>query len=270
MIRHLRDVTGLLPQPVRRELRRVIYSGGSERCPICGSSLRRWIGHGGGEPIYDARRVVGGMRREEDSCPICHGKDRTRLIQLCLETEIGVGRRPLRLLDVAPEYGLYLWLKGRPGLDYMGCDLDASRYRHIRPFTAADLTRLPFEDGRFDVIVCSHVLEHVPDDAQAMREMRRVLAPGGAALLLTPEATDGGPTDEDPSVVDPAERRRRFGQWDHVRLYAREDFTARLTAAGFHVDLYNPAADDPSLASRRRLNPAERLRIARPPMTGSN
>ena len=87
----------------------------------------------------------------------------------------------------------------------------------------------------FDTIICSHVLEHVPADAKAMSELFRVLRPGGVAIIQVPYADDCAETDEDPSVTDPLERERRFGQFDHVRIYGR-DFADRLRRAGFVVD----------------------------------
>jgi SAM-dependent methyltransferase len=88
----------------------------------------------------------------------------------------------------------------------------------------------------FDVIFCSHVLEHVSDDRRAMREFRRVLRYDGWAILLVPAVAEK--TFEDPSVVDPAERLRRFGQEDHVRCYG-PDYVDRLREAGFDVEEIN-------------------------------
>jgi SAM-dependent methyltransferase len=96
---------------------------------------------------------------------------------------------------------------------------------------SADIANLPFADDEWDGIVCSHVLEHVPDDRAAMAELRRVLAPAGTAVIVVPRLA-GAATDEDPSVTDAAERTRRFGQHDHVRLYG-EDLEDRLKDAGF-------------------------------------
>ena len=96
-----------------------------------------------------------------------------------------------------------------------------------------DLTRIPHANASFDSVLCCHVIEHIPDDRRAMRELRRVLAPGGFGILQTPvQSMDR--TVEDPSVTDPAERRRRFGQPDHVRVYGR-DFHDRLRETGFRV-----------------------------------
>src|SRR5205823_10364596 len=109
---------------------------------------------------------------------------------------------------------------------------------------AMDITAIQFPDESFDVIYCSHVLEHVPDDRRAMREFHRVLKTGGWAILLVPITAER--TVEDPSVLDPAERLRLFGQEDHVRRYG-PDYTDRLREAGFEVaevavtDLVNAA-----------------------------
>jgi SAM-dependent methyltransferase len=211
----------------------------------------------------DSRQVVGGMLRDDDRCPVCHGADRTRMMMLYLDTETAVGRRPMRVLHVAPDLGLYLWLKRQPGVDYTATDLDASRYRHIDDMQTADLTALPFDDGSFDVVICSHVLEHVPDDRAAFSELLRVLAPEGHALLLTPYALDGQGTDEDPSAEVAAERDRRFGQWDHVRIYDREDFLARMRRAGFVASLWDPMAACPARAAGLGLNPLELMPIGR-------
>ena len=91
------------------------------------------------------------------------------------------------------------------------------------------VTAIPLADRSVGVLVCYHVLEHVEDDAAAMRELARVLAPGGVGLVQVPIRV-GVPTDEDPTADRP-ERIRRFGQSDHVRYYG-DDFEERLTDAG--------------------------------------
>ena len=98
----------------------------------------------------------------------------------------------------------------------------------------SELASIPRPDAAYDVIVCSHVLEHVADDRAALRELHRVLAAGGWAVLQVPIAARGERTDEDPSA--PAEERaRRFGDPTHVRLYAEADYVRRLEEAGFEV-----------------------------------
>ncbi len=265
---HIRSLTTLLPQPLRFGLRRLAFRGSARACPLCGNHVRGFHAHGGGAAVLDSRRVVGGMRRENDRCPVCHAQDRSRLMMLWLERHGGIGKGPVRILHVAPDQGLYLWLKRQSGIDYVGSDIDARRYRHIPGVQTADLTQAPFPSDSFDLVICSHVLEHIPDDRAAFAEIFRVLKPGGHAVLLTPFALDGKGTDEDPSVADPAERDRRFGQWDHVRIYDREDFLARMRAAGFEAGLYDPAVDAPERAAALQLNPLEKLPVGRKPPRG--
>jgi SAM-dependent methyltransferase len=124
-----------------------------------------------------------------------------------------------------------------------------------------DVTDLRFEDGRFDVILCSHVLEHVIDDRKAMRELFRVLRPGGWAIIQSPTRRGGEETTlEDPTIVSPRERERVFGQRDHLRFYSRRDYVERLTAAGFTVtvDAYTDAMDEDAMERyglRRTMHP---------------
>ena len=104
----------------------------------------------------------------------------------------------------------------------------------LRPVDVqADITQLPFADEEFDVVLINHVLEHVPDDRQALREIYRVLRPGGRALMQHPMPEGLTGTVEDPSVTDPADRLEAFGQADHVRMYEESDFRARIREAGF-------------------------------------
>lgn len=95
-----------------------------------------------------------------------------------------------------------------------------------------DITGIQHPDDSFDVVYCSHVLEHVPDDRKAMREFYRVLKPSGWAIFMIPITVDK--TVEDPTITDPQERLRLFGQDDHVRRYG-PDFVDRLQEAGFSV-----------------------------------
>jgi ubiquinone/menaquinone biosynthesis C-methylase UbiE len=118
-------------------------------------------------------------------------------------------------------------MRGSRNIDYTSADLSNSR-----ALVRADITAIPFAEGSFDLIFCSHVLEHVQADRAAMRECFRVLAPGGYAVFAVP--ISGEITREDPTVTDPEERRLRFGQNDHVRVYG-SDIARRLQQVGFVV-----------------------------------
>jgi len=138
------------------------------------------------------------------------------------------GKSHRSLLHFAPEPTISAALKRLKGLNYLSVDLAPGR-----AMEQADITGLHFKSNRFDLIYCSHVLEHIPDDLKAMRELHRVLAPGGMAIVQVPER--GEHTYEDPSITAPAERERAFGQWDHVRWYGA-DIAERLASVGFSVE----------------------------------
>lgn len=200
--------------------KRLANFGLSRYCPCCGS----WVRGFGPYPTTSDRPV-----RQNALCPVCGSLERHRLILTFVKemTDLCDGR-PKRLLHVAPEPHLRAWLSRVPNLHYTSLDITTSR----RPRVVADLTRLAFVDGSFDVIFCSHVLEHVPDDRQAMQELRRVLK--GWAILQVPLRK--GPTHEDPAITSPADRLAHFGQEDHVRFYG-DDYPDRLRQAGFAVKI---------------------------------
>ena len=100
----------------------------------------------------------------------------------------------------------------------------------------ADLLDLPFQDEEFDVVFCNHVLEHIIEDKKAMKELYRVLKPGGWGILQVPLKRANSETYEDFSITDPKERQIHFGQYDHVRWYAMDYFT-RLESVGFEVEI---------------------------------
>jgi predicted SAM-dependent methyltransferase len=115
-------------------------------------------------------------------------------------------------------------------LDYITADIKS-------PFAKlwTDIASIPFQDQSIDVILCNHVLEHVPDDLAASKELFRILKPGGWGILQSPIDNTRDETFEDSRVVEPEDRERIFGQHDHVRIYGR-DYKARLERAGFSVN----------------------------------
>jgi SAM-dependent methyltransferase len=164
--------------------------GGGVCCPLSGTRARRFLPFGGGTVV-----------RPNARCAHCDSLERHRLIWLYLRNETDLfsptGRK--RMLHVAPEPVLRERLIGEPLIDYLSADLEPGGAD-----VQMDITAIDFPADSFDVIYCSHVLEHVPDDALAMRELCRVLRPTGWAILQVPILL--ARTDEDPSVTDPEER----------------------------------------------------------------
>ncbi len=197
-------------------------------------------------------------------CWQCGSLERDRLVWLFLDANPELLQSGMAILHVAPESALRPRLQRTAG-SYVCGDLTGA-FGELR----VDITALPFEDGAFDAIVCNHVLEHVPDDRLAMRELRRVLREGGWALLLVPDVV-GARTDEDPMITEPSERQRRFGQDDHVRRYGL-DYLDRLAAAGFQpqtIDL-QPMLSAHQLARHRlqKFGALEPLFLCRAQLNG--
>jgi SAM-dependent methyltransferase len=195
-----------------------LYRGDTFFCPCCDRSYRAFL-------------PFGINPRTNAQCPGCGSLERHRLIMLFLRDRTPLFTAPHSLLDIAPERSIQRVLLRALTVSYTSGDLD-SPLADIR----LDITRMPFEAATFDVVLCMHVLEHVPDDRQAMKEMYRVLKPGGWAIIQAPVSQHRETTFEDPSVSSPQERVRLFGQEDHVRDYGR-DYPDRLRSAGFEVDV---------------------------------
>ena len=190
------------------------YIGIKHYCPCCGWHLQKLIPYGL-------------VLRQNALCPRCGSLERHRLLWLYFRDRTNLFTDRLRLLHFAPERIFETVFKSLDNLDYITADLYSDS-----AMVKMDITDITYEDDSFDAIICSHVLEHIMDDRKAMREMLRVLKPGGWAIIMVPISRDV--TFEDPSIVTPEDRERFFGQWDHVRFYG-QDIKDRLESAGFDV-----------------------------------
>ncbi len=162
-------------------------------------------------------------------CPRCMSEPRHRLLGLYLRDELEL-TRPARVLHFAAEYCFVRYFARLPTVTHIIADLDPPRGGQVM-----DITNIPLETDSVDIVICSHVLEHVEADDLAMRELRRVLRPDGTGLIMCPVDYDLESTYEDPSIVSPKDRRAAFNQSDHVRVYGA-DFDDRLRGAGFSVE----------------------------------
>lgn len=223
---------------------------------------------GYGFPVLERLQVVGGLRRFADQCPVCHSSSRERLIWFWL---IGSGSRPRfekdeRIAHFAPEKGLSFRLAEAAGANYSAFDFDPGRYRHLKQVEKADLSGLASPDASFDVVICNHVLEHVPDVDKAISEIFRIMKPGGVAILQVPIALKLEETIELAPDSSSAERIDILGQDDHLRLFNQEGYIAVLGKAGFDVELYDAFEDMPKMATAWKLDPFEKLHLARKPL----
>jgi SAM-dependent methyltransferase len=172
-------------------------------------------------------------------CPWCSSSDKERLVYEYLTHCTDVFSGDVSVLHIAPEPGLMRLLRARPNGKYMAGDKfeGDARYTDGRYGDAVsmDVTDLSATDNTFDLILCNHVLEHVPNDTRAMSELFRVLKPGGVAVLQVPVSRTISKSIEDDSIVEESERIRMFGQADHVRIYAETEYLSRLRTAGFET-----------------------------------
>jgi len=166
------------------------------------------------------------------SCRTCGATDRDRLYALYVNRFLAERPgRSSRILEIAPGAALGPFIRRQPEVEYRSADLYAEGVDDVLDVQDMGI----YADSAYDLFICSHVLEHVDDDMQVMRELRRILAAEGRGILMVPILDIPGAMDEDPSVTDEAERWRRFGQFDHVRTYEKSVYLERLSAAGFIV-----------------------------------
>lgn len=185
--------------------------------PIDGKRFRTFLPYGYESP------------RDNVLSPSTLSLERHRLLWLFLQKETDFFTEHLKVLHFAPEQAFYKRFRNLGNLDYTTTDLNSPLAD-----VEADICNLPFADNTYDVILCNHVLEHIPDDEKAMQELYRVLKPGGWGIFQIPQDLNREHTFEDDSITDRKERARIFGQYDHVRIYGR-DYFDKLRTIGFEV-----------------------------------
>ena len=193
----------------------VFYAGDKVECPICQSHYKIFLPYGRINP------------RPNALCPSCLSLERHRLIWLYLKNETNFFSQKLNVLHIAPEPCFLHRFEKLHGDGYVTADIESPLAK-----IKMDIHRIPFEENKFDVVLCNHVLEHVQDDILAMSEFNRVLKPGGWAILQVPFfAPVPETTQEDNTIINPRERERTFGQDDHVRKFGK-DYSQRIEKSG--------------------------------------
>jgi predicted SAM-dependent methyltransferase len=238
-----------------RWLKTPSYRGDAFECPVCAGGLKKFY------PIYKSfprkLREMGFIYPLEQfetlnltaySCPSCDASDRERLYALFLRARLAAmpaGRR-YRFIDFAPSLALSALLRTFEQLEYRTAD-------YFRPNVddQVDISNMPlYADNSVDFFMCSHILEHVPDDRAAMRELFRILRPGGCGIVMVPLIAGVEATQEDPAINTPELRWKHYAQDDHLRLYGTRDLVARLAAAGFQVRALDQAHFGAAVFSR--------------------
>lgn len=239
---------------IYRKIKKTIYPC---YCPLCVGYFNKWLETGVDSEVLTKYKVIGGGRRLS-ACPNCSSVDRMRMLYSYIthNTAIFNGDSKSRILHVAPERQLKEKFLKEKGLEYIPCD----KFVFGNGIIEVDITSIPFPTNHFDYVICNHVLEHVTDDEKAMSEILRVLKIDGLAILQIPYSLEISQSLEDNSIITPEEKLRVFGQEDHVRLYALDDYVLKLRKVGFRVQLMNPFSDLLlNIPAKMGLNPKEYL-----------
>ncbi len=158
-----------------------------------------------------------------DLCPLCGSLGRTRFLRFMINEQFETSE--LSVLHFSPHRTLSRSLKAEFK------SYQSSNYEDGSCDLQLDIQETGLNADSYDLIICFHVLEHIPDDRAAMQELFRILKPSGNCLIQVPFRV--GEMLEDPSITDPDERLRLFGQEDHLRWYNLDSLIERLTAVGF-------------------------------------
>jgi len=209
-------------------------------CAICKGQVERWLPHPHRDTISPLMTMLDviGSDLEFHSCPNCRCNDRERHIWLYMGA-VGMLSESIQrpILHVAPEPNIERKLRACTSSEYIAGDLVPRNPHHAR----IDIEQLDFPDGKFHLIICNHVLEHVKDSGRAIGELARCLSDDGWLVAQTPYSTMLRDTMEFTSAPTPDAAQLFFGQEDHVRLFGA-NIADHFAAAGLKGGLYSHAA----------------------------
>lgn len=199
-------------------------------CTICGHDVPTFLPYRKGlatlsQLLRDLDII--GSDLERFKCPRCGATDRDRHLLAYIQASGHIMLGGSNVLHFAPEACLRSWILEQNPAEYHQADLFPSSPE----IQCIDITKMPFDDCTFDLLIANHVLEHVDDDLSALREVERVLKPGGFAILQTPYSARLEQTLKIKSPLSEASRLLIYGQEDHVRLYGIDVFE-RISSVG--------------------------------------
>jgi len=221
---------------VKKQFELIKYKGNKYNCPFCNYSSKKMALLGLEFPVIKEKSIIGAGVRQ-GLCRKCGSTDRERLVYIYLKDQLQIfSNKDKSILHIAPEWNLSKKIDKFGFKNYICGDLQPENYpNYVQKINILDI---PYGENTFDLIICNHVLEHIPNDFDAMEELYRVLKMGGQAILQVPISKNLLQTFEDFSVIDPQEREIVFGQCDHVRIYG-QDYADRLTFCKFKVKRKN-------------------------------
>jgi predicted SAM-dependent methyltransferase len=209
-------------------------------CPVCNQLTtyerldERYMGGFDVDGIHHGTDQCETLNIEHYSCSNCGATDRERLYMLyfmSMKEKLNDLTFKQKMIHFAPEPSLSNYMRKSRLFDYYTADLLMSHVDHQVDITDMHI----YEDESTDMFICSHILEHIIDEEDALSELYRILKPGGHGILMVPVVLSLDETYEDPTKTTEAERLKHFGQEDHVRLYSKKGYMNKLCGAGFKV-----------------------------------
>jgi SAM-dependent methyltransferase len=207
---------------------KMVKNATAYECPFCQKNFHKFIPWPDEFDVPQAQYEI--WNKQTAICPFCYSMDRERMYRFYIEKETDLTTVPSSVLHIGSERSLRNWLLGQHNLNYVGGNVTAEN-----GLKKIDVTSIEYGDETFDAVICSHVLERVPDDLKAMKELYRVMKNDGWGIVQVPIALSLQTTKENAVDFAPEHRFRTISRDDHVRFYAKEDFMQRLKSVGFTV-----------------------------------
>ena len=219
--------------------------GAKYHCPVCSRRIKRFqplpefYFNNAKQHDYRYTGQAETLNYHDYSCPLCGASDRDRLYALYIKDYLAKTDRAIKIVDFAPSAPFSRFILNMIALSGQNSSYRTADLSMEGVDDKVDVTDMRlYDDNQFDFFICSHILEHVSDDRKAISELYRILKPQGLGILVVPIVLGLAEIDEDPSVIVESERWRRFGQYDHVRLYSKDGFIKRVKEAGFLIHQY--------------------------------
>lgn len=208
-----------------------------KECYVCNEKFHRFFpmrnSHKDINEFFVSLKMVGSDQKNY-GCYYCKCNDRERHLHMYFDKlNIWETVKNGYVLHFAPERYLSQRIQANEPIRYVKGDL----FPYGEEMVKLDATKLDFEDQSFDLVICNHVLEHIPNHKDALREFYRVLKPGGVAILQTPYSSFLKNHFEDEAIISEDSRKFFYGQTDHVRVVSGEQLWLDFQEEGFTLDI---------------------------------
>ena len=231
------------------------------KCPLCGCAIYPLYNVGSPFLVLSELQVIGaGVRPQK--CHGCNSSDRDRLVFLYLrdiEKIFHEGHSKVFVLHVAPESCIAEKFINSPHVQYKAVDSFEHGYEYPPYIEEMDLLELKIDNCSIDIILCNHVLQDISDDISALKEIYRVLANGGRAILQVPISPIINKIMEHTGNLSEEECTKSYCQRFHKRIYNESGYIERLNSVGVKVEVLRVSDSYPN----ESVNPKEALFIAK-------